>query len=124
METTAPQPIRDSQRIAQRLRDPFRIEWWLYLTGDQMRITEVCNAWVVYRMTLHGNAVAGNVVCEQREWDVLEAARPGFHTLLHTGIKTEQEAERLARGNAGETPPRGSKKKAALKDALPPAILP
>ena len=76
-----------------------------------MRITEVCNAWVVYRMTLHGNAVAGNVVCEQREWDALEASRPGFHTLLHTGLKTEQEAERLARGTAGDTPPRKTKKK-------------
>ncbi len=76
-----------------------------------MRITEVCTAWVVYRMTLHGNAVAGNVVCEQREWDALEAARPGFHTLLHTGLKTEQEAEKLARGTAGETPPRKTKKK-------------
>lgn len=78
-----------------------------------MRITEVCTAWVVYRMTLHGNAVAGNVVCEQREWDALDAARPGFHTLLHTGLKTEQEAEKLARGTAGDTPPRKTKKKAA-----------
>lgn len=87
-----------------------------------MRITEVCNAWVVYRMTLHGNAVAGNVVCEQREWDALEAARPGFHTLLHTGLKTEQEAEKLARGTSGDTPPRGSKKKA--KAAAPPMPMP
>ena len=83
-----------------------------------MRTTEVCHAWVVYRMTLHGNAVAGNVVCEQREWEALERARPGFHTLLHSGIKTEQEAEKLARGTAGETPPRGSKKK------VPPVAAP
>ena len=41
-------------------------------TGELMRITEVCHAWVVYRMTLHGNAVGGNVVCEQREWDALD----------------------------------------------------
>lgn len=66
-----------------------------------MRTAEVCRAWVVYRMTLYGGAVAGNVVCEQREWDALDRARPGFHTLLHAGIKTEQEAERLARGTAG-----------------------
>ena len=75
-----------------------------------MRITEVCRAWVVYRMTLYGGATAGNVVCEQREWDVLESARPGFHTLLHAGITTEQEAERLARGTAGATPPRGARR--------------
>lgn len=85
-----------------------------------MRTTEVCTAWVVYRMTLHGNAVGGNVVCEQREWDALERARPGFHTLLHTGIKTEQEAEKLARGKAGETPPRGAKKKAPAAASPPP----
>jgi hypothetical protein len=71
-------------------------------------------------MTLHGNAVAGNVVCEQREWEALERARPGFHTLLHSGIKTEQEAEKLARGTAGETPPRGSKKK--VPPVAPPTI--
>jgi hypothetical protein len=71
-----------------------------------MRINEVCHSWVVYRMTLHGNAVGGNVVCEQREWDTIERARPGYHTLLHSGLKTEQEAERLARGTAGETLPR------------------
>ena len=71
-----------------------------------MRINEVCHAWVVYRMTLHGNVGGGNVVCEQREWEALERARPGYHTLLHSNLKTEQEAERLARGTAGETPPR------------------
>ncbi len=85
-----------------------------------MRTTEVCHAWVVYRMTLHGNAVGGNVVCEQREWDALERARPGFHTLIHTGIKTEQEAEKLARGRAGETPPRTPRKK-PLPGAAPTA---
>ena len=78
-----------------------------------MRRTEVCRAWVVYRMTLPKGAVAGNVVCEQHEWDAIEAAQPGYHTLLHTGIKTEQEAEKLARGTAGDDyrqrRPRGKK---------------
>lgn len=84
-----------------------------------MRIKEVCHAWVVYRMTLHGNTVGGNVVCEQREWELLERARPGYHTLLHSGLKTEQEAEKLARGTAGETPPRKPK----VKKADTPTIL-
>ena len=75
-----------------------------------MRITEVCHAWVVYRMTMPKNAIGGNVVCEQREWEQMEAQRPGYHTLLHTGLKTEQEAEKLARGTAGESKPRGHKK--------------
>ncbi|VTT98998.1 unnamed protein product [Gemmataceae bacterium] len=77
-----------------------------------MRVTEVCRAWVVYRMTMPGNATGGNVVCEQREWDALDAGRPGFHTLLHTGLRTEQEAERLARGTAGDPVPRKPRPKA------------
>jgi len=76
-----------------------------------MRNTEVCRSWVVYRMTLPKNVVGGNVVCEQREWDAIEAAQPGYHTLLHTGLKTEQEAEKLARGTAGENYRRGAKSK-------------
>ncbi len=84
-----------------------------------MRINEVCRAWVVYRMTMPKNVIGGNVVCEQREWDVIEATRPGYHTLLYSGLKTEQEAEKLARGTAGETPPRGSKKAVAPETPAP-----
>jgi hypothetical protein len=83
-----------------------------------MRNTEVCRSWVVYRMTLPKNAVGGNVVCEQREWERIEAAQPGFHTLLHTGIATEQEAEKLARGTAGDDYGRRGVKK---KPDTPPA---
>jgi hypothetical protein len=89
-----------------------------------MRQTEVCVAWVVYRMTMPKQAVGGNVVCEQSEWDALELARPGYHTLLHSGIKTEQEAEKLARGTAGDSFGRGSGRKAAkplTAPLLPPA---
>ncbi len=63
-------------------------------------------AWVVYRMTLCPGEYGGNVVCEQREWDALERARPGFHLLVRAGIGTEQEAEKLARGTAGDDKPR------------------
>ena len=68
-------------------------------------------------MTIHGKAQQVNAVCEQDEWDEMEARRPGYHTLLHTGLKTEQEAEKLARGTAGESKPRGHKKQ------VPPALL-
>jgi hypothetical protein len=67
-----------------------------------MRNTNVCRAWAVYRMTLPKNLTGGNVVCAQWEWDAIEAAHPGLHTLLHANIGTEQEAERLARGSASE----------------------
>ena len=54
-------------------------------------------AWVVYLMTLHGKHSGMNAVCEQSEWDALELARPGYHTLVRAGIASEGEAERIAR---------------------------
>ena len=75
-----------------------------------MRITEVCHSWVVYRMTLPKQAVGGNVVCEQAEWDAIELGRPGRHTLIRSGIGSEGEAERLARGlQAPPEPPKSPK---------------
>ena len=38
---------------------------------------------------------------EQAEWDAMESAQPGYHTLVRSGITNEGEAERLARGTAG-----------------------
>jgi hypothetical protein len=43
-----------------------------------------------------------NAVCEQSEWDEMERARPGYHTLIRAGITNEGEAERLARGTSGD----------------------
>ena len=54
-------------------------------------------SWVVYRMTLHRKPVGVNAVCEQAEWDAMELARPGYHTLVRADIANEGEAERLAR---------------------------
>jgi hypothetical protein len=59
-------------------------------------------AWVVYRMTLHGKSQQGTAVCEQNEWDEIQASRPGYHTLVRSGITSEAEAEKLARGSAGD----------------------
>jgi len=49
-------------------------------------------------------------VCEQREWEAMESANPGHRLLVHQGIKTEQEAEKLARGTAGDAYRRGTSK--------------
>jgi len=78
-------------------------------------------SWCVYRMTLHGNTTGGNVVCRQSEWEAIDRARPGYHTLLHSGIETEQEAEKLARGTAGDSYRRGVSTKARPADLPPPA---
>jgi hypothetical protein len=67
-----------------------------------MRKRDEAVSWVVYQMTLHGKAVGMNAVCEQSEWDAMERARPGYHTLIRAHIRDESEAERLARGASGD----------------------
>ena len=61
--------------------------------------------WAVYLMTIHKRADRFLAVCEQREWDAMELARPGYHHLIRGGIATEVEAETLARRHrTGGTP--------------------
>jgi hypothetical protein len=67
-----------------------------------MRKTEKTELWVVYQTTAHKKSDAMNVVCEQSEWDAMELARPGYYMLVRAGIANEGEAERLARGTAGD----------------------
>jgi len=67
-----------------------------------MRFMETIVGWVYYKKTLRAGAEPGNAVCSQSEWDAMESARPGFHTLVQAGIATEAEAERLARGTSGD----------------------
>jgi hypothetical protein len=74
-----------------------------------MRKPKQIGPWVVYLKTIHGHPAA-NAVCEQAEWDELELSSPGYHTLIRGGIATEPEAERLARGTAGDRPIRLSKR--------------
>ena len=66
--------------------------------------TEKRMLWVVYQATVRGKqgkSTTMNVICEQGEWDAMELAQPGHHTLVQAGITSEGEAERLARGSAG-----------------------
>ena len=62
-----------------------------------MRNTEEPQSWVVYRMTMRGKTTGMGAVCEQGEWEAMERAQPGLHTLVRAGITNEGEAERLAR---------------------------
>jgi hypothetical protein len=75
-------------------------------------------SWVVYQMTISGQPSGRNAVCEQAEWDAMEADRPGYHTLVRAGIPTEGEAERLARGTSGDVKPRVA---VAARPGTPPA---
>ncbi|OAI45690.1 hypothetical protein AYO44_12530 [Planctomycetaceae bacterium SCGC AG-212-F19] len=61
--------------------------------------------WVVYMMTLHANKPALNAVCEQSEWDAMELSRPGYHTLIQSGIASESEADKIARQRMTATSP-------------------
>ncbi len=60
------------------------------------------DTWVVYLMTLHNKPAPQKAVCEQSEWEAMEAIRPGYHKLVQSGIPTEREAELLARGTSGD----------------------
>jgi hypothetical protein len=62
--------------------------------------------WVVYQLSIGGKSPGVNVVCEQSEWDAMERAKPGQHVLVRSGIASEAEAERLARGTSGDPTPR------------------
>ena len=65
-----------------------------------MSKSETVESWVVYRMTLHNKPTGMNAVCAQAEWEAMERAQPGRHTLIQSGIATEGEAERAARVGA------------------------
>jgi hypothetical protein len=67
-----------------------------------MSKVEKTMSWVVYLMTVHNDPEGKAAVCEQTEWDEMERARPGYHTLVKSGIANEAEAELLARGTSGD----------------------
>jgi hypothetical protein len=67
-----------------------------------MSKSEKSESWVVYVMTVHKHPNGLNAVCEQSEWEQMELAQPGYHKLVKADITNEGEAERLARGTAGD----------------------
>lgn len=71
-----------------------------------MRKTKEVGSWVVYKITIRGQETGMNAVCEQEEWEAMEKAQPGHHTLVQDGILSESEAEKLARGTSGDPKPR------------------
>jgi hypothetical protein len=72
-----------------------------------LRKRKAVESWVVYKPQ-HAGEHGPNAVCEQTEWDAMEAVAPGRHTLLRSGIDSEAEAERLARELPGGTSARGA----------------
>jgi hypothetical protein len=68
-----------------------------------MRI-RVPTEWVVYRMPVRGLADGLTAVCDQDEWEAKNSTQPGHYILIQAHIPNEGEAERLARGTAGDRP--------------------
>jgi hypothetical protein len=65
--------------------------------------------WVVYRANIKGNLSGQNAICSQQEWEAMESASPGLHTLIREHIPNESAAEQLARSlqtPAAPPPPR------------------
>jgi len=59
-------------------------------------------SWVVYRLSIHGKPETVSAVCAAAEWAEIERLNPGKHALIKSGIFSEGEAERLARGTSGD----------------------
>ena len=59
------------------------------------------STWVVYQ-SVQGKQLGAKSICEQREWEALEAAHPGVNELLASGLTCESQAEKLARGTSGD----------------------
>lgn len=69
--------------------------------------TRKIESWVVYQMPVKGRDIGMNAVCETKDWEALQVAQPGVMTLIRSGIASEGEAERLARGTSGDPVKRG-----------------
>ncbi|QDU19720.1 hypothetical protein [Urbifossiella limnaea] len=80
---------------------------------NTFRQSQRSNAWVVYQAAVKGHPTGPNAVCDQAAWEALEASAPGHNRLIRAGIPSEGEAERLARGNSGDSVPRGTRATAA-----------
>jgi hypothetical protein len=80
--------------------------------------------WVVYQMTTKASPDGIRAVCNQGEWAAMVRARPGHFTLVRDGISSEGEAERLARGTAGDARPRTAPRRTSPTpwEDLPPAV--
>lgn len=76
-------------------------------------------SWVVYQSAVRGQPTGPNAVCEQAEWEAMEALAPGANRLIRAGIRSEGEAERLARGTSGDPVPRVSRAAARVTTGGP-----
>lgn len=68
---------------------------------------------MVYQAAVKGMEQGPNAICDQAEWDALEAATPGVNRLVRGGITNQAEAEKFTRGTSGDFVPRETPKAVA-----------
>ena len=83
-----------------------------------MRARKV-ESWVVYQMPIKGRDTGMNAVCETKDWEALQVSQPGVMTLIRSGIASEGEAERLARGTSGDPVKRNSGRELKRAEEVP-----
>jgi hypothetical protein len=66
--------------------------------------------WVVYLRPDKGCAEGLRGVCPQDEWEALDRAKPGVYVLVQGHLRSEGQAEQLARGRSGEKPGRAARR--------------
>lgn len=73
-----------------------------------MRKVPTIDSYVVYQVTIQGKLGGVNAVCSQQEWEDLQREQPGIHKLILAGIRSEAEAEQVARDRQAlpPTPPK------------------
>jgi hypothetical protein len=78
---------------------------------------EVVGEWAVYLRPDKGCAEGLRGVCPQDEWEALDRAKPGVYVLIQGHLRSEGQAEQLARGRSGEKPDRAARYAASLAAA-------
>jgi hypothetical protein len=78
---------------------------------------EEVGEWAVYRMPVKGCVEGLRGVCPQDEWEALDRAKPGVYVLIQGHLRSEGQAEQLARGRSGEKPDRAARYAASLAAA-------
>lgn len=73
--------------------------------------------WVVYRASIKGQLSGQNAICSQQEWEAMESAAPGVHTLIREHIPNESTAEQLARSLQTPADPPPPRKRPAKPNA-------
>ncbi len=70
-----------------------------------MRKTEPEESWAVYEVIV-GKQAGRRVMCRLSQWEAIAASQPTANVLIQSGITSESEAEKLARGTSGDTKPK------------------